>query len=491
MATNIYDRNDDLPVAGATAVIELAGSEVDTTFIGVTVADAAKIGLKAANSQRIFISTAGVVSGTGRALELNGSANRVYNEGMINQGFVEGTSPASTGIAFIGGGLNEVTNRGTIKGTRGVEIINPTVDSQKLDLFNSGTIATSDLAVRGGIGTDRIVNTGTISTSGAVLMDLGDGNDFYDGAQGTAIGVIKLGQGNDTAYGGSGSETFVGGTGTNSIDGGSGTADTIDYSEAVSGVAVNLALTGSQTIIAQTTGTIGTSDTLLNLEHVIGSAFGDALTGNGFNNSLTGGLGDDTLDGSFGDDTLNGGGGSDTAKFSGFVAATVDLSSSLAQTTVYGTDLYIGIEHLVGGSGADRFTGSDDANQLTGGGGNDTLRGGKGDDTLDGGAGADTAEFSGSSDEYTWTAIDGGFKMVDKQGGRDGEDVLKDIRFAKFADGTTVALTNGSPTFINPASVTLAESKAFDATVATLSATIRTAIPSPTASFRTRAGCLA
>jgi serralysin len=59
--------------------------------------------------------------------------------------------------------------------------------------------------------------------------------------------------------------------------------------------------------------------------------------------------------------------------------------------------------------------------------------------------------------------------MVDKQGGRDGTDVLKDIRFAKFADGTTVALTNGSPTFINPASVTLAESKAFGATVATLS----------------------
>jgi Ca2+-binding RTX toxin-like protein len=131
---------------------------------------------------------------------------------------------------------------------------------------------------------------------------LGGADTFYDwgfwGDEGTSTG-------NDNIDAGSGNDTIFAGDGTNSYNGGSGLDDTIKYQYSTSGVTVNL-----------TNGTASSfagkgSDTLYNIEHVVGSKYGDTLTGDGENNQLLGEAGRDTLNGGGGEDRLRGGIGGD------------------------------------------------------------------------------------------------------------------------------------------------------------------------------------
>jgi len=94
------------------------------------------------------------------------------------------------------------------------------------------------------------------------------------------------------------------GDGDNVIDGLGGT-DTVSYVYASAGVKVGL-----NTMAAQATGGSG-ADTLLRIEGLVGSKYGDLLTGSDAANTLTGGLGNDSLLGGAGDDRLYGGDGSD------------------------------------------------------------------------------------------------------------------------------------------------------------------------------------
>jgi Ca2+-binding RTX toxin-like protein len=111
--------------------------------------------------------------------------------------------------------------------------------------------------------------------------------------------------GNNLLAGGSGNDMLDGGGGDDTLNGGAG-IDTASYSEATAGVTVNLAIAG-----AQSTGGAGT-DTLIDIEGLIGSNWSDKLTGNAGANILIGGIGNDTLNGGLGDDYLDGGTGNDT-----------------------------------------------------------------------------------------------------------------------------------------------------------------------------------
>jgi len=92
---------------------------------------------------------------------------------------------------------------------------------------------------------------------------------------------------------------------------------------------------------------------------------------------------------------------------------------------------------LSGGAGGDQLTGDGFANVLIGNGGDDDLSGGMGGDILDGGTGADTAVFSGQRADYVIVKDAAGvITVTDKQAGRDGADVLKNVDFARFADQT-------------------------------------------------------
>ncbi|NVJ90387.1 MAG: tandem-95 repeat protein, partial [Methylocystaceae bacterium] len=123
----------------------------------------------------------------------------------------------------------------------------------------------------------------------------------------------------DTFIGGAGVDSFRGFAGDDYFDGGAGDYDEIDYrgTSETSGVIVDLA---NDTATDQ----YGDIDTILNVERVRGSYYGDTILGNDVANrlrgydgddSLVGGLGDDTIDGGAGVDWLQGDGGADVFNF--------------------------------------------------------------------------------------------------------------------------------------------------------------------------------
>ncbi len=143
------------------------------------------------------------------------------------------------------------------------------------------------------------------------------------------------------------------------------------------------------------------------VENARSGAGDDKLTGNAAANKLEGGEGDDTLAGGAGNDTLNGGAGNDTADFSdtdGYFRLDLDVATAQALGAA-GADTLIGIENVIGGSGANTIYGSAANNRLEGGAGNDYLDGRGGDDIIIGGAGADQLNGRAGWDRFYYEAI--------------------------------------------------------------------------------------
>jgi Ca2+-binding RTX toxin-like protein len=249
------------------------------------------------------------------------------------------------------------------------------------------------------------------------------GNDSLSGGSGGD--TLQGGAGKDSLVGDIGNDTLIGGLGNDTMDGG-GNIDTADYSGSTTAVTVDL---------GAGTATGSGSDTLLNIENVVGSAQGDTLTGSTLANVLAGGsgndqlagsdgndtlqgdAGDDALSGGIGNDTLHGGDGNDrlmggagtdtldgdagvdTVDYSALsTAVTVDLRTGVA--TGDGTDTLVDIEVVVGSSGDDTLKGGASGDTLKGGIGDDTVLGKIGNDVLDGGTGADTLKGGSGNDAY-------------------------------------------------------------------------------------------
>ncbi|MGZ8216480.1 Hint domain-containing protein [Methylomagnum sp.] len=153
-------------------------------------------------------------------------------------------------------------------------------------------------------------------TTGDDILDGTSDPDTIDALAGNDV-VNGLG-GDDSLSGGDDNDTLEGGAGNNTLDGGNG-IDTVSYASApvdpvVTNGGVNVDLSSN---IGSAGGYDNNTDTITNIENVIGSAFDDVISGDGSNNRLDGGGGDDFLDGGAGDDTLIGGTGNDTVYFSG------------------------------------------------------------------------------------------------------------------------------------------------------------------------------
>jgi Ca2+-binding RTX toxin-like protein len=216
------------------------------------------------------------------------------------------------------------------------------------------------------------------------------GPDVLNGTAGSD--VITGGAGDDTVYAGAGDDTIIGGTGLGNdyYDGGTGD-DWLHYPSSSTGITVDLGYGEAYGIETE-------SDTLVNVEHVLGGSGDDTLWGSSDDNSLLGGGGNDTIDGGDGNDTLIGGAGFDIAYYSSVSGPiTVDLANGTA-TGAVGNDTLSGIEAVHGGSYNDTLLGDAGANSLNGGYGNDYLDGGSGDDTLSGGSGNDTLIASFGND---------------------------------------------------------------------------------------------
>jgi hypothetical protein len=204
----------------------------------------------------------------------------------------------------------------TLSGGDGPDILDGGAGDDML-LFGAGD------TLIGGDGHDTAMVVGssgvsiTLTASSGVEVAIGGGgNDTFDASTTTSRVILLGGDGADKITGGSANDYFVGGTGADTIDGGAGSGDLVAYNHASetggSGVYVNL-----KTGIAIDTG--GAYDTLLNIEHVVGtdsaypsnSYWSDFLIGSDQANLIYGMGGNDYISGGLGNDYLVGGAGAD------------------------------------------------------------------------------------------------------------------------------------------------------------------------------------
>ena len=107
------------------------------------------------------------------------------------------------------------------------------------------------------------------------------------------------------------------------------------------------------------------------------------------------------------------------------------------------------------------------------GGGDDVFTSTGGNDTFDGSAGNDTAVFSGNFANYSFALNNGAHILTSAQ---EGTDTLRDIEFARFADGVydfatqTFTRNNAAPTNIQLSKTALSENTPLWTTVGLLSA---------------------
>jgi Ca2+-binding RTX toxin-like protein len=127
---------------------------------------------------------------------------------------------------------------------------------------------------------------------------------FGNGSDNSIIGS----DGDNRLYGLEGNDSLEGGRGDDFLDGGAGN-DTVSYASALLGVLINLKITAGQD-----TKWAGT-DTLINIENIIGSNGDDILIGNTGDNVFNGGYGNDSMNGGLGNDLLIGGLGLDSFAF--------------------------------------------------------------------------------------------------------------------------------------------------------------------------------
>lgn len=207
-------------------------------------------------------------------------------------------------------------------------------DDQLYGNGGSDTIAGGDGGdlMRGGSGTDTLdyrtsaagvtVNLQNNTSSGGDAQ--GDNFNNFESVWGSAasdrlsgnaiVNELKGGNGDDVLKGGAGGDTINGGIGS----------DTASYTGSSAAVVIDL----STNIVS---GGDAAGDTLISIENVEGSGFGDTITGSSASNKISGGAGDDTLNGGENADTVSGGAGADR---------------------IIGGR---GIDHLSGGADADTF----------------------------------------------------------------------------------------------------------------------------------------
>ncbi|MBI5900161.1 MAG: hypothetical protein HZB40_13135 [Rhodocyclales bacterium] len=254
----------------------------------------------------------------------------------------------------------------------------------------------------------------TVGANGAATDGWGNTDDL--GAVGTMENVIGSAY-NDVIFGnngannlngGQGSDLLVGGGNNDTLDGGSTGAnsffDWVSYSGANGSVNVNL---GSHQMVQGTATNAGT-DTLQNIDGVIGSSSDDTLVGGDSTNQRFNGEKFEWLEGRGGNDSIDGGRGTTAAmneatreyNFARYTSATgsvtVNLSTGTASDGLSGTDTLVGINGVIGSNQADTLTGGNSAFDLI-----ELFEGGGGDDSIDGGIGFDMVMYRGATSAVT------------------------------------------------------------------------------------------
>jgi Ca2+-binding RTX toxin-like protein len=342
--------------------------------------------------------------------------------------------------SLIGGEGNDILDGGTENDTLNGEAGNDSlIGGEGNDILNGGTDADT---LNGEAGSDSLMG--------------GEGYDILNG--GIDTDTLNGEAGNDSLYGNSENDLLIGNAGNDLIDGGT-EIDTATYENSPAAVTVNIDETqnysnnSTDPIDIEPDFTInsgtakdgyGNTDTLKNLENIIGSEFADILIGNTSNNYIQGIAGNDLLIGNAGNDTLDGGSDIDTASYRRDpMRAVVNLEQNTANDGFSNTDKLFNIENVVGSTFNDEITGDAKANTITSGDGNDLIFGrngndsiygetgndsifaevgydlivgGKDADTLDGGAGDDTASYFNSKTGVAVSLLTGKGWLGDAKG---------------------------------------------------------------------------
>ena len=236
-----------------------------------------------------------------------------------------------------------------IEGFEGYDLVDGGAGSDTASYYNDPSGVTVDLVA--GTATDGYGTTDTLVSIEHISGSLHDDTLIGNGAE-------------NTIWGDDGDDTIEGGAGDDLLDGANGLKDTVSYfnDPALAGVTVDLAANTA-------TDGYGDTDTLYNIESVIGSTGNDSLTGDAADNFFEGGAGNDVI---FGGD------GIDTVSYANALSGVHINQNTGDGDDGYGTYDLVGgdIENIIGSSHNDTLFGLINlANVIEGGGGNDYING--------------------------------------------------------------------------------------------------------------------
>ena len=409
--------NNELSVGATGSVLNFSsgGGLVNIIFRGddstltnagqIVSSDAAGVNFSNGGDNRVFNS--GLIE-TGHSALLFGQLSNVSNNFVTNTGTIISTGAGFHAIAFNAGGSvgslsTGVNNSGLITSVAGLAIdasgIGSAMDTG-IRIFNTGEISGTTGSFDGSNAIDTVINRGLMVGE----IELGGGNDLFDGRGGEVVGDV---------FGDAGDDLMIGGAFDDLLNGGDDNDD----------------LRGRD------------GDDLL-----VGAEGDDMLWGGNGDDELQGGVGADTLIGGAGNDLLVGGDGADTIN-GGDGDDLIQGGASDGVNNQFlrgegGNDEIVGGETrdiMNGGTGDDNLSGFGGNDFMLGGTGNDLFAGGFGNDAIRGEDGIDTARYSGASSDFQIFLDANGTLRVNDQNsmdGNEGNDNLTGIEFLQFSDGT-------------------------------------------------------
>ena len=303
---------------------------------------------------------------------------------------ITGIGNTGSGTATDGmGGTDTLLNISRVMGSN----LNDTITGSsalQFEVFDGGA---GDDTIDGGVITDTLNgdNNNRVTyqnASGSVSVNLALGTATGADGNDTLINISQVwGSSHDDVITGSNesvlTEQFQGRGGNDTIDGAGG-YDLARYDNATAAVNANLA-----TGIVTGDGSVG-SDTLYNIEGLMGSNYADTLTGgNAANDNF------EFFRGMGGNDTIDGGSGYDRADYQNSTSAVNVTLGGLSNGTAtgdasVGTDTLISIEAVRGSIFADTLTGSNAAGIF------ESFEGREGNDTINGMGGTDRVDYNAS-----------------------------------------------------------------------------------------------